>query len=299
MRRAALVFAFALATAAAPARAAYDPHFAVRVDPATPDTAPALTATITQAAGERATQSEHVRFPPQFGFNPDLRVARCTSADEHAGHCPDASRIGNAAAQTMLGDFAGPVYLTSDFRFVTFLRGFGGLVQQEVSGYLVLLADGSVESVLEGLPDIPATMARIAFDAGPRSLILTPRTCGTYTIAGQFTSHAGERADRAAPVQIAGCDSRPRIAEANAVWRRGRLTVSWRLSEAGSATVVEVQRMTRTARFVRWRRVRLVRAGAAAGANRVTLRVGAGRYQVVVRALSTRGRPTDVARLPV
>jgi hypothetical protein len=266
----------------------------VRVDPPAPGAAAALTATITQAPGEAASQSERFRFPPQFGFNPGLRVTRCAAADERAGECPEDSRIGTATAQTMLGDFAGPVHLTTDFRLITFLRGFGGLVQQEVSGYLLLLPDGSVESVLEDLPDVPATLARVAFDGGPRSLLLTPRACGGYVIGAQFTSHDGDRVERKVPVQIAGCDSAPRIERASV--RNG--LVSWRLSDAGAATLVEVQRLVRAGRFVRWHRVSRTRAAAARGANHLTVQLRRpGRYQVVLTSLSARGRPVDVARL--
>ena len=81
----------------------------------------------------------------------------------------------------------------SDFRFVVFLRGFGGLVQQSVSGYLLLDPDGSVESVLDGLPDVPSTLARISFDSGERSLFLTPRTCGDHVLDVVSTSHDGTR----------------------------------------------------------------------------------------------------------
>src|SRR4051812_5550992 len=299
MRRATLAAALALALAAAgPAHAAYDPHLDVRVDPPAPGAAAALTATITQAPGEAASQSERFRFPPQFGFNPGLNVTRCAADDERAGHCPPGSQIGTASAQTMLGDFAGPVHLTSDFRLITFLRGFGGLVQQEVSGYMLLLPDGSVESVLENLPDVPATLARVAFDAGARSLLLTPRACGSYALDARFTSHDGDQVGRRVPVQISGCDSAPRIERATATATRRRAGLSWRLTDTGQATLVEVQRAARDGRFLRWRTVSRTRAGAAPGVNRVTVALpGAGRYQAVLTTLSARGRPVDVARV--
>jgi hypothetical protein len=298
MRRAALLVTIALG-AASPARAAYDPQLDVHVDPAAPGAAAALTATVTQAPGEAATRSERVRFPPQFAFNPDFHVTGCSASDEHAGNCPEDSRIGSASAQTMFGDFAGPVFLTSDFRLVVFLRGFAGLVQQEISGYLLLEPDGSVVSVLEDLPDVPSTLARVAFDGGPRSLILTPRTCGTYELTAQFTSHDDDRVERRVPVQIAGCDSTPRIERAAVAAGRRSARLSWQLSDAGQATLVEIQRIVRTRRFVRWRRVSQLRASAARGANGVTLALPrAGRYQVVLTTLSARGRPVDVRRVP-
>jgi hypothetical protein len=299
MRRIAVLVALAFAAGAGPARAAYDPHLDVRVDPPAPGAPASLTATVTQAPGESATRSERVRIPAQFAFNPGLRVSRCHTADERAGDCPDDSRIGAAEAQTMLGHFAGPVYLTADFRFVVFLRGLGGLVQQEVAGYLLLEPDGSVQSVLDGLPDVPATLARVTFDSGPRSLFLTPRACGRYVLDAQFTSHDGERAARRSTVQIAGCDSTPRIEQAAATQRGARrVRVAWRLSDTGAATIVELDRLVRGRRFDRWRRERRIRAAAARGANHATVGLSkGGRYQIVLRSLSARGRPADVARV--
>jgi hypothetical protein len=277
----------------------------MRVDPAMPAAAAALTATVTQAPGESATQTERVRFPPQFGFNPALRVTHCTAADERAARCPDTSRIGTAMASTMFGDFAGGVFLTTDFRFVVFLRGLAGLVEQEVSGYLLLHGDGSVESVLDGLPDVAATSASVSFDSGPRSLLLTPRACGTYDLEARFVSHAGDQVTRTVGVQIGGCDSTPRIERAGVSPDRlsvggRRAVVSWRLSEAGAATLVEVDRIVRIGRFDGRRRELRIHTDARAGANRVAIRaLPAGRYQVMLKTMSARGRLVDIMRLPL
>ena len=65
MRRVLVAAALLCALAAAPARAAYSPQLTVQVQPATPATAAALTATLTQAQGEDATQSERVRNEEQ------------------------------------------------------------------------------------------------------------------------------------------------------------------------------------------------------------------------------------------
>src|SRR3712207_8387608 len=41
--------------------------------------------------------------------------------------------------------------------------------------------------------------------------LLTPRTCGTHGVSAVFESHDGDRAERSAPISIAGCDTRPRF----------------------------------------------------------------------------------------
>ena len=311
MRRALVVAAVALGLTAPAAHAAYHPHLTVRVDPATPGAPAALAATVTQAPGESATQTERVRFPPAFGFNPQLSVSRCTPAQERAAACPETSRIGTATAETIFGGFAGPVNLTTDFRFVVFLRGFAGLVEQRVSGYLLLQPDGSVDSVLDGLPNVSATRASVAFDSGARSVLLTPRRCGRYVLGAHFVSHSGETVDEDAPVEIGGCDTSPRIEAADVsparlTGGRRRVRVSWRLAEPGSATVVEVQRIVPAGRFVRWRRELEMRASATAGANQLALALrrhgrplAPSRYQIVLTTLSARGDPVDVSRLPL
>jgi|tagenome__1003787_1003787.scaffolds.fasta_scaffold20985708_7 hypothetical protein len=298
MRRALLCTVVAL-VAAPSARAAYAPQLDIGVAPATPATAAALTATVTQASGEEATASERVRFPAQFGFNPGLRVGRCTPAQERAARCGDDSRIGSASARTMLGDFSGPVYLTNDFRFVTFLRGLAGLVQQEVEGYLLLRPDGRVESVLEGLPNVAATLARVAFDGGARSLILTPRTCGSYTFDATFTSHGGVQVDRTAAVRVAGCPAAPHIQGARAASSRsGRVRLSWTLSEDGAATVINVRRLVRAGRFVRPARALRARGTARAGANRAIVGpLAPGRYEAMLTVLGAGDRPSDVTHM--
>jgi hypothetical protein len=298
MRRALLCAMAALAAAPA-AQAAYAPRLEVTVGPPTPATPASLTATVTQAPGEDATASERVRFPPQFTFNSGLRVGRCTAEQEHAARCPDDSRIGMARTRTILGDFAGPVYLTSDFRFAAFLRGLGGLVEQEIAGHLELLPDGSVESVLEGLPDVPATLARVAFDGGSRSLFLTPRACGTYTVGATFTGHGGGRVERTAAIGIAGCDSVPHFRRAAAAAGRRRVRLAWALDDAGASTMVDVRREISDGRLVRLVRVGArARAAARAGANRLSFGpLRPGRYEAVLTVMSVRGRPSDVAHV--
>ena len=111
-----------------------------------------------------------------------------------------------------------------------------------------------------------------------------------------FTSHNGERAERRSTVQVAGCDTSPRIERASV--RRG--LVSWTLSDAGSATLVELQRRERAGRFIRWRSLSETRAPAARGTNTVRVRLPrTGRLRVVLTALSTGGRPADVARVAI
>ena len=296
-----MIVATALLVSVCPAEAVYAPQLEVRLEPSTPATPAALTAILRQRSGESATRSERVRFPAQFLFNPGSKVSPCT-AEQERGSCPEESRIGTASAQTAFGPFSGPVYLTKDFRFLILLRG-AGLVEQKVVGFFQLHPDGSVESIIEDLPNVPATEASLSFEGGPRSLLLTPRACGAYSLQAQFESHAGERANVVAPVQVTGCDTLPRIrlvtTRARRSGRAASVQVTWELTDGGAATIVRIDQARRVGRFIRWRRVRQIRAAARSGRNRVRVAgltaAGRARYRVVLTTFSARGGPVDRA----
>jgi hypothetical protein len=295
--RAAALAAGTLALAATPAHAAYAPRLDASFSPSTPDTAGALTLTVRQAAGETATRSEVVRFPPDFRFNPGFAVTGCTPEQEAATACPEDSRVGTATADTELGAFAGPVYFTRDFRILIFLRGFGGLVQQKVEGMFRVGSDGWVESAIDELPAVRTTLAQVRLEPGRRSLVVTPYDCGTYPVEGRFLSHEGERATSRMAVLVAGCETRPAIRSLSARGRSRRLEVAWRLAEAGSRTVLAVDRLAQTRPWRRWRRVRSLAAGAGTGENRASVNALApGRYRVTLTTYGSRGGLADVGR---
>ena len=304
MRRVAILAltAAGIAVPAVPAHAAYAPALEVRVDPATPYSASALTATLRQAPGESANRDEVVRFPPAFRFNPGFSVNGCTAAQEADAACPDASRIGLATAETELGSFSGLVHLTQDFRFVIFLRGFGGLVQQKIDGYFRMGADGWIESVIEGLPQVRSTLAQVRMDAGARSLMLTPAECGQYPVDGRFTSHENETATSRATVTIVGCEAGAQVAALRARPRRGALDVVWQLTGAAARTEVVLERRVRRRPWVRWTRIRAARI---AGASRARLSgprgapLRPGRYRVTLSTFGAGGELTDLRRTEV
>jgi hypothetical protein len=297
----------AVAALACPAGAqgAYAPKLEVQVDPATPNAPAALVTTLTQAPGESANRAEAIRFPKEFRFNPGFAVVGCRRHEEDASACPESSRIGTSSAQTEFGAFSGPVYLTDDFRFLIFLRGFAGLLQSKIVGVVRVTDDGSVETVLEDLPAVRSTFAQVRMEAGPKSLILTPRRCGAYPVRGRFVSHGGELATSDAVIDVAGCDSEPRIVALGARPRARRVTLAWSLSEAGARTEIRLDRRIRTRPWERWRRVTSATGPAAGGSN--SLRLGAARfrrlprglYRATLTAFSGRGRPSDIRAVRV
>jgi hypothetical protein len=281
---AALTGSLALAFSA-PALAAYAPRLEAQVDPATPGAPSALLLTLRQAPGETASRTEVVRYPPVFRFNPGFAVTGCPADREAASDCPDSSRIGSVAVESELGPFSGPLYLTEDFRFVIFLRGFAGLVQQKIEGFMRVASDGYVETVIDALPPVRATFAQVRLEPGARSLLLTPTHCGTYPLEGRFTSHNDETFVSRAPVTVAGCVARPDVTELRARARTGRIAVSWILSQGGQGATLDLDRRTDARPWVRWRRVRSVAASASSGPNRAVLAgAGGGRLRPVATA---------------
>jgi hypothetical protein len=276
--------------AVAPVEAAYSPAFSLTLSDGRPAAAPAVTATVTQAPGESASRRLAVRYPPQFGFNPGFAVTGCAAAQEQAGACPEASRIGTSRAVTILGTFSGPVYLSEDFRLLSYLQGPAGVPEQKLEGKLYLHPDGSIETVFDDLPNFPATLAETAVEGGSRGLLLTPRHCGSYSVAGSFTSHDGEEAGSDVAIAITGCPERPVIGGLRVRPRRFRVhtTLRWRLSQAARRTSVSVQRLAGS----HWRELRILAGPGRLGENR--LRVGGrwlrpGRYRFVLRALGRDG----------
>ena len=198
--------------APAPALAAYDPQFSLKVEPATPNTASAITGVVTQAAGETAGRTVRVILPPGFGPNSESRLAVCGAAEEAASVCPAASRMGTATAVVpALGIYptlTGPVFYGglagTQFRLLAFLDG---AVPQKLEALAGLRPDGSVETVFDNLPNLLVTSFTLALDGGERSLLRTPSQCGTSDASAVFLSHAGEQITRTSPLTIAGCSA--------------------------------------------------------------------------------------------
>jgi hypothetical protein len=279
------------ALAAAPSvEAAYQPTFSLHMSDTRPASAPAVTATLTQAQGEEASRRLAVRYPPQFGFNPGFAVRGCEPVEERADACPESSRIGSSRAVNLLGTFSGPVYLTADFRLLSYLRGLGGAVGERFEGKLYLHPDGSVEVVFDDLPNFPATLAETSVEGGSRGILLTPRQCGRYNVTGNFTSHGGEQVTAEVPIEVSGCPGRPVVMGLRVRPRRfsAWTTLSWRLSEPALRTSVSDQRLQRS----RWRELRRLVGPARIGANslRISRRnLRAGRYRFVLRAVGRSG----------
>jgi hypothetical protein len=299
-----VLVACAAAVPAGSAQAAYSPAFSLELSDTRPAAAPAVVARVSQPPGQSANRRLAVRYPPQFGFNPGFAVKGCPPANERADACPEESRIGTSRAVFLFGEFSGPVYITPDFRLLSYLEGFGGVGRQRFEGRLYLRSDGSIETVFDNLPNFPTTLSETRVAGGSRGILLTPRRCGRYTVAGSFTSHAGEQVTANLPIDVAGCAKRPVIRALRARPRRfrTRAILAWRLSQPALRTSVSLQRRERS----QWRELRRLRGPGRLGKNSLRIsarRLRAGRYRVVLRAvggrhLVSRSRAIAVRVLP-
>jgi hypothetical protein len=265
--------------ALAAASAAYTPIPALELSTHAPLAAPAITSSLTQPSGQNATRTIAAVFPHAFTYNPRFHVPGCAPADEQAGTCPEATRLGTIEVTTPFGSANGPVNLMRDLRLVAFMDAYGGLIQQRMVGTVTVHDDGAAEIVFDNLPNIPATFGRIALEGGDHGVLVNPRECGRYTVHAKLTSHQDEVVEQDLPIAITGCHRevavrRPRFA--------GRV-LRWAVSEPAVTRVLLLRRTPREWRQVRaWRtaRTRLELASALAP----------GRWQFLLRAVTADGR---------
>jgi hypothetical protein len=209
-RLAPALLAVAALLAAAPAvDAAFAPRLSLMLDPASPHTAPAITATLTQPAGDTPARRFTLSFPAGFALQHPRGVETCSARLRRAHHCGRASEIGSLEAIAASGvRLRGTVNLARVGRarqIVALVRGAAGIPSQSFTGHARMGPSGAPQLTLDGLPSLPLASLTIRLTGGPRGMLLTPRGCGPATVQGLLTSQLGELAIGLAAVQIAGC----------------------------------------------------------------------------------------------
>ena len=213
----AAVAALALAVPAS-ASAAYAPKLDVKIDPTTPNTQPAVTSVITQAAGETASKTVKVSFPAGFALPQESTITPCTDQQEQARACPDSSKIGAAHATAPV--LALPVQLDgtvnygepvgSKIKLIVFLDNAMLNQHLTIEGFVTIRdIDGGFDTTFDGLPNQETTSFTLALDGGTKSLLINPAKCGDYVFKGAFTSQSGEQATSDSTVTISGCKPAP------------------------------------------------------------------------------------------
>jgi hypothetical protein len=143
-------------------------------------------------------------LPAGMTVNPSLAqgLEACTDAQFAASDrttatgCPAASQIGTVrfVSPLFVQTFEGAVYYgtrtpTAFNRLFVDVPLFG--VHLKLTGRVTLNpANGQVTTVFQDLPQLPFTSFNLTFQGGPRSVLVTPQTCGTHTLTADLVPYA-------------------------------------------------------------------------------------------------------------
>lgn len=114
--------------------------------------------------------------------------------------CPDGSRVGSVSVVTPLLDapLEGAVYLAGphdnpfDSLLAVYLVAKGpGLIVKLAGRVETDLVSGQITAVFDDVPQLPFSLVRVAFDGGPRAVLVNPPLCGGYAVTGELTSWSG------------------------------------------------------------------------------------------------------------
>lgn len=291
----------AAALAPASAGAAYAPELDVRVEPATPSSAPAITTTVTQDASEAASRTVVVAFPAGFTApTTKLAVRACTAQEQAARACDAASRVGSAqATAALLGllpvDLAGSVHYGGPdgnaVKLVVYLDNAALDQHVTVVGRITIRpSDAGFDATFDDLPNLTTTRFTLALEGGDKALAATPRRCGEYVFTGAFRGHDGSTATSRSAVTIAGCPKvRPAISPLELSAERVRPGTGVRLGFSLSEPARVRVRVTGGPR----NRRRLDRTFDGVAGDNVVRRFGrtfpVGRYRITVTATDADG----------
>jgi hypothetical protein len=169
---------------------------------------PALRTVISGPPGNANTSSAAVVLPTALSVNLDALQNVCTIAQQTAGQCPEAARVGRAVARTpLLPPLTGPVYLAE-------LPGqpLPGL-RVNLSGVVSLSLPGTVDALhfpvrteFAGIPDVPLERFELSFDP-EHALRAVKDVCRgpLPRIAADLTGHNGAASHLRVPVTVTGC----------------------------------------------------------------------------------------------
>ncbi|MBN8866541.1 MAG: hypothetical protein J0H98_03205 [Solirubrobacterales bacterium] len=184
----------------------YDPKASLDIDgngsPLAVDSRPTVTSVITQAAGEANNQRAAVLLPAALGVDGNRFSQGCQPADFEAGSCAEANQVGSATAVSPLLDseLSGPVYVIATAGLPELGVDLKGALPLKIIGTSGF-KDGRVETVFEGLPDLPLSRFELTFPGGPTGLIrvLGDVCAEASTFDVDFTSQAGQQLSRTLP----------------------------------------------------------------------------------------------------
>jgi uncharacterized repeat protein (TIGR01451 family) len=193
----------------------FDPTLTASVPaPATPNSPSGLTVDLDlpqssdpTAIGEGDLKKAVVTFPAGMRVSPSSAdgLGGCSPAQIGLGSnsdptCPDSSKIGTLSITTPLLDepLDGTVYLATPNQnpfnslIAIYLVVKGPGVVLKLPGKVDLdPATGQVSTTFDNQPQLPFSHLHLELNGGPRSPLMTPSQCGTYTTHSVMTSWSG------------------------------------------------------------------------------------------------------------
>jgi hypothetical protein len=265
---------------------------------------PSLHTVITGPPGNANTATAAVTLPAAAGVNPAALQSSCTLAQQAAGPCPEASRVGSAVARTpLLPTLTGPVFLAAIPGQI--LPG----VRVDLHGVVSLALAGTVSGKplttrFAGIPDVPLERFELTFDRNGALQALGDVCRGPLPrLSAQLTGHNGAKANLTVPMTVTGC-TKPavrirvrgrklvlRVAAANGgpALRKVRLTLPHKLKAHPRRGHVSKGKLSRRGVLtIRTAAVRHVVATLRGGA--FTRRVRRGKLRFKVQTLDASGR---------
>ncbi|MEA2291646.1 MAG: hypothetical protein QOF17_666 [Solirubrobacteraceae bacterium] len=244
---------------------------------------PALSTQLVVPPGSAAIRRLGVTLPDRMGLDFSRRLAVCTVEQARADACPDATRIGSAAAVTpvLVAPLAGPIHMAAvEGSLLPALRlSLGGAVQLRFQATTDVTT--GVTTAFDGLPDLPLDRMALTFAAaGPLRVLGDPCTGTRLRMTMTATGHNGATVAVPAPVRIRGCP----------------IVVTGRRARGGLRLKVhrgrDAAKLRRVTVRVRHRTIRVRPARPRAG---VTVRLrGRPRGSLRVSAIGTDGRRSTV-----
>jgi hypothetical protein len=203
------------------------------------DRLPSLHTVITGPPGNANTATAAVTLPAAVGVNPAALQGSCTLAQQAAGPCPAASRVGRAVARTpLLPPLTGPVSLAAlPGKVLPGLRvDLSGVVSLSLAG---TVSGNPLTTQFAGIPDVPLERFELSFDAG-RALKATQDVCRgpLPRMAAVLTGHNGAKATLNVRMTVRGC-TKPNVK----VRVRGRKLVL-RVAAARGGPALRIVRLT-------------------------------------------------------
>jgi hypothetical protein len=164
-----------------------------------------------------------VQLPEGLTINPGSAdgLQACTDAqlrleEEAPETCPDAAKIGTAVVDTPLldEDVKGSLFIRSQnssdpesgemFRVALVLRNDERGVLVKLAGQVRANKDtGRLTATFKDNPQLPVDSIEVQMKSGPRAPLATSATCGSTSVATDFTSWAGHAVNVSNPVDVA------------------------------------------------------------------------------------------------